>query len=73
VAAVPVVLVLPTAAVIVAAGVAAWLAHRAERSLDALRTEVDALAQLRAARDLLAVDLDRTRRTFGGWPSGPDR
>lgn len=58
-------------------GAIAWLARQVARSSAALENEVEALAQLRTARELLVLDLERTRRRFGSptdvWPSGRGR
>ena len=78
----PLVLLAPLAVLVTAAAAAAWLAARAARSSAALQDEVASLTQLRAARDLLVGDLERTRRTLdsgrrdhGGevWQAGPGR
>ena len=78
----PLVLLAPLAVLVAAAAVTAWLAARVARSSATLQDEVASLAQLRAARDRLVTDLERTRRTFDTgrrdrgadvWPSGRGR
>jgi hypothetical protein len=74
---VPLALIAPVVVVVLCAAATAILLGRDERSVVALRAEVAALAQLRAAQDRLVHDLERTRRNLRRpaevWPSGPDR
>ena len=73
----PLVLIVPLVVLLAAAAGATWVAARTEAELITLRAEVSALTQLRAARDLLHADVERTRRRFGVPPEvrapGTDR
>jgi hypothetical protein len=78
---VPLVLLAPLVVLAVVAAMTAWLAARVARSSTTLQQEVASLGQLRAARDRLVSDLERTRRTFDtgrrdgteAWPPGRGR
>ena len=71
------VLLVPVVALAAVAAATAGLASRTARSLAALRDDVDALVQLRVAREHLLTDLERTRgrldRPTDVWPAGPGR
>jgi hypothetical protein len=59
------VLLVPLLVLVTAAAGASWVAARTGAQLALLRAEVSALAQLRAARDLLHADVERTRLRLG--------
>jgi hypothetical protein len=60
----------PLLLLLLAVAVLSWLAARVTRTLGHLRDELVVLSQLAAARELLAVDLDRTRQTFHRTANG---
>lgn len=77
----PLVLLAPLSVVVIALASTAWLVRRLASSVRTLEREVTELAQLGAAREVLATDLERARAAFGPraaptsdvWPPGRAR